>query len=131
LIPRRMSIEDFNTDWRRYTYDWFRRSKVVVEVPSTGNIRSRVNGFQGEEVLSVSTPLLSLMEKLGYVEKELLKEIIDFSALDYDIARNLLDLNYDFTYKYLVVRDFPEWVDVLQYITLMSPHERLSVIEQL
>jgi len=77
-----------------------------------------------------STKMYSLLEALGYLEKNIVHEIVDFRTLDRSMATIYLDLSYDFMYEYVVLEDFPVWVKDRQYIEPMSPHERISYLQQ-
>jgi len=129
LVPRRMSTEDFHLDWRRYTFDWFRSSGEIIELPSSWELQERWFGYAEERFASRMTPILSLLERLGYLEKSIALEIVDFTTMDFDQCRRYLSLDFDFTYNFTVVKDFPDWANVVQYLVPMSPHERLSIIE--
>jgi hypothetical protein len=130
ICPRRMTKDGFDLDWRHITYDHFRKFGGVSELPASWELSQKFEGFLGEELLSTTNALYGLLEKLGYLEKEIAMEIVDFRTMTFEECRIYLDLDYAFTYRFTVVKDFPIWYQHLQYVIPMSPHERLSTIEQ-
>jgi hypothetical protein len=130
ICPRRMTEDGFDLDWRHITYDHFRKFGGISELPASWELSQKILGFEGEEVLSTNNALYALLEKLGYLEKEIAMEIVDFQTMTFEECKVYLDLDYVFTYRYSVVKDFPVWYQQIQYVIPMSPHERLSTIEQ-
>lgn len=128
ILPVLMTEEDFDLDWRRFTLDWM-ATQEAVELPQIGSHRE-ILGYLGETCQTTSTKMYSLLEALGYLEKNIVHEIVDFRTLDRSMATIYLDLSYDFMYEYVVLEDFPVWVKDLQYIEPMSPHERISYLQQ-
>lgn len=125
LLPARQTKDDFGRDWREITYDRM-QGVGLVEVPAYYGIHEAFVGYTGERFMSRSSKMLSLLEDLGYCEKEIVVELVNFSTMPKFEAIAYLDRRYPFTYTYTVISDFPEWVEYLQYLELMPPHERVS-----
>lgn len=130
VLPVKLEFHEFGLDWKPFTID-IMRGRGSVRLPLLWNIRERPSGLEMETFESQSTKLLSLLENLGYLEKEMLFEDVDFSQLDDALARVYIDLSYTFCYSWRCTKDFPRWVDDVSWLELMPPHERISSLNSI
>jgi hypothetical protein len=130
LAPRRLDKHEFGTGWKQITIEYMKKWDVEVTVPEWGYDATFL-GCQGEIFCSKSTRVLGLLEKLGYVTRQLVKtsyKMRDVSSPN--LLNCLITLSYDFLYSYTVLHDFPLWANTVSILEHMSPHERLALVPQ-
>jgi len=84
---------------------------ITVVLPDCG--AEYFAGYAGEEFRSPSTALLGLMEKLGYVSKDIEHFIVTRKEYGDLRVSQYLENNYPSSYHWIVVEDFPGWAQSL------------------
>jgi len=127
ISPKRLLLNDFGTGWKQHTIDFMRQEDKHVEFPCRAGAESMVGYMEGEVFEHPGSRLLSVLESLGYLQKDLQREHIDISTItSYDYLSELVSLSYPFRYQWTVLHDCPEWAKAVSSLELMSPHERIS-----
>ncbi|UJT31806.1 hypothetical protein [Phlebiopsis gigantea ambi-like virus 2] len=115
VLPKRYRLEDFGRSW----------VDVLVEnagegiwgthrLPRFAGVNDLWTGRESEIFVSSSTRLLSLMVRLGYMEKQLELEDVELTPYMPKWMLTLyLEMDYTFCYRYEVYRDVPGWVSEL------------------
>jgi len=129
VCPKLLKHDELNRGWVQITLDYMRRDGQVVTLPSWAGLDETCCYTEGEVFHSKSTRLLSLMERLGYLEREIQREEYDLTSLTSPaFLSRLITLQYPFLYRYHVLADCPSWCNNVNSLELMSPHARLSVV---
>lgn len=130
LCPKRLSENEFGSGWKQLTVDYMKRFVGEIRLPRWSGVDDVLGEVEGEVFCAQGTRLLGLLEKLGYLEKELVMDTYDLRSITYDLfVEKLVTLDYPFTYSYTVVRDIPVWAKDVSNLILMSPHERVQYIQ--
>jgi hypothetical protein len=120
VIPKRFQPEDFGKDWVSETIKVIRGTH---RVPLYRGYSDKWFGCQGEEFVAEGDRCLNLMDRLGYLKKEMLfEDVVLDGHTPCAISRFYLEQTYSFSYRYTVLKDFPGWVnDMRQYIETHVP----------
>lgn len=128
LAPTKMSGTQFLQDWRSNTLPFLRNSDQTISVPTFRQYDDSWTGRQEEVFISRSTGLLRWLVQMGYAEKELLTEDIPINSIDDNLAMFYMSRRYTYSYTFSFMVDVPSWIDTVQLLLLMSPHERISYL---
>jgi len=127
ISPKVLSPDEFGTDWKYITMSYIKQTSISHSFPRWAGLDDPIGYTAGEVFHHQSTRLLALLEKLGYVQKELEREEIVLAEITcQEYLDQLLLLSYKFSYVYTVVVDCPNWANVVSNLELMPPHERIS-----
>lgn len=112
IVPRRMSVDDIGSSWVDFMLDGTSEGVYGKHLlPKFAGVPDAWTGVETERFESRSTRLLSLLVRLGYLEKTLKREEIELTPyMSRSILTQYLELDYDFCYDYVVLRDVPAWV---------------------
>lgn len=127
IAPARMTRDEFGTGWKQITINFIQQTAESHEFPRWAGLDDPIGFTAGEMFCHKSTRLLGILEKLGYLEKQIARDAIDLRSLRcQEYLERLVTLSYPFCYEWVVKVDCPKWAEVVSILELMSPHERLS-----
>lgn len=126
MCPKRLQQHEFALDWKKVTLDFIRLDHDIVTLPRWVVFGENPVLHVGAQFHAGGSKLLSLLVKLGYVEREVVMDTYDLRRYTSDaFLEKLITLDYAFCYEYRVLATCPEWVNDISNLELMSPHERI------